>query len=984
MLQEEEDHREDYGAGPEENGMQMDDGERFQEHEEGMASAMPMEEQEDDEEEAPSSMAIVLNEDKKYYPSAEEVYGAETETLVQETDAQPIEVPIIAPVVQKSIEVSVEEGKFEAVPHAHPDFLSLLLSTPELVRNVAVAGHLHHGKTVLMDMLVEQTHRLQGATRPSPDAPLRYTDTRKDEQERGISLKAVPMSLVMENSSGKSYAMNVIDTPGHVNFGDEVSAGMRLADGLLLVVDAAEGVMLGTERALRAAAAEGLKVCLVITKIDRLLLELKLPPTDAYHKLRHTIREVNEVVAAVYGGDPSARLDPVKGNVAFAAPGYGWCFTLTSFAAMYAQKTSFPLDPVELAKRLWGDVWFHSEDRTFRKTPPASSGAERSFVQFCLNPLYKAHVATIGEDERSITQMADHLSVPISEETARSDVKPLLKTLLSGMFGSAAAALVDMLIHHVPSPKTATKTKVDRCYTGPRGTILAEHMEACNPRGPLVAYVAKLLPKTDASAFDALARIVSGTLKPGERVRVLGESFSPDDEEESAVSTVTAVWAAQGRYRVPLPQAAAGSWALLEGLDATISKTATIVPEFLDGNDNDEVYIFRPLRLGVHPIVKIAAEPLNPGELPKVVEGLRKLNRSYPALMTKVEESGEHTIFGTGELYLDSAMKDLREIYADVEVKVADPVASFCETVVETSALRCYAVTPNGRNKLTIVAEPLDRGLAEDIESGEISLTWPRKKVAGFLRENYDWDVLAARNVWAFGPDPQGPNVFLDDTLAGEVDKNLLSSIRSSVVQGFQWGSREGPLCDEPMRSVKFKLVDAAVASEPMYRGGGQLIPTARRACYSAFLTATPRIMEPVYRVEIQTPAECIQAIYAVLAKRRGHVSADVPKPGTPIFIVKAFLPVMESFGFETDVRLSTQGQAFCLSIFDHWQVVPGDPLDRTMILRPLEPAPIAGLARDFMVKTRRRKGLSDDVSAEKFFEDPEQRELAIEAGVML
>ena len=90
-------------------------------------------------------------------------------------------------------------------------------------------------------------------------------------------------------------------------------------------------------------------------------------------------------------------------------------------------------------------------------------------------------------------------------------------------------------------------------------------------------------------------------------------------------------------------------------------------------------------------------------------------------------------------------------------------------------------------------------------------------------------------------------------------------------------------------------------------RGGGQIIPTARRVCYSAFLMATPRLMEPVYFVEIQTPADCISAIYNVLAKRRGHVTADLPKPGTPIFIVKAYVPVIESFGFETDLRYHTQ-----------------------------------------------------------------------------
>jgi hypothetical protein len=87
-------------------------------------------------------------------------------------------------------------------------------------------------------------------------------------------------------------------------------------------------------------------------------------------------------------------------------------------------------------------------------------------------------------------------------------------------------------------------------------------------------------------------------------------------------------------------------------------------------NMDEDVYIFRPLRFNTLPVVKIAAEPLNPSELPKMVEGLRKISKSYPLGITKVEESGEHTILGTGELYLDSIMKDLRELYSEVEVKV--------------------------------------------------------------------------------------------------------------------------------------------------------------------------------------------------------------------------------------------------------------------------------------------------------------------------
>ncbi|TQE07457.1 hypothetical protein C1H46_006934 [Malus baccata] len=106
-------------------------------------------------------------------------------------------------------------------------------------------------------------------------------------------------------------------------------------------------------------------------------------------------------------------------------------------------------------------------------------------------------------------------------------------------------------------------------------------------------------------------------------------------------------------------------------------KTSTLYNEYYD----KDVNIFRPRQFNTLPVVKTETEPLNPCVLPKMVEGLRKISKSYPLARTKVEEFGEHTILGTGELYLDSIMKDLRELYLEVEVKV-DPVVSLCETVV--------------------------------------------------------------------------------------------------------------------------------------------------------------------------------------------------------------------------------------------------------------------------------------------------------------
>ena len=134
----------------------------------------------------------------------------------------------------------------------------------------------------------------------------------------------------------------------------------------------------------------------------------------------------------------------------------------------------------------------------------------------------------------------------------------------------------------------------------------------------------------------------------------------------------------------------AGNLVLLGGVSASISKTATLVDV-----DIPEPYIFSPISHMTQSVLKIAVEPISPSELPKMLSGLRSINKSYPLVSTKVEESGEHVILGTGELYLDCVMHDLRRLFSEIEIKVSDPVTRFCETVVETSALKCYAETPN-------------------------------------------------------------------------------------------------------------------------------------------------------------------------------------------------------------------------------------------------------------------------------------------------
>jgi len=729
-------------------------------------------------------------------------------------------------------------------------------------------------------------------------------------------------------------------------------------------VDCVEGVVSTTERLIRHVVGEKLPIVLLVNQLDRLMLELKLPPADAYFKLRQVINEVNTVIHAASNGT-APKVSPEAGSVVFASATQNWCFTLSSFATIYAD--IWPSVPAAaLAKRFWGDVYFDKHAKTFSRTPP-TGGGPRAFVEFCLEPLYKLVTQTISATDQDLKGTLDDLGIELKASEAKLDPRPLLRLSMSRFFGMSYVGLVEAMVTHLPSPQKGAKAKIEHTYSGSLDDPCVAAMTACDPAGTLMVNVTKMYHKPDCESFDAFGRVISGTLKVGDDVRVLGEAYSSDDQEDSARKTVSKLWVYMSRYRIEVDEVPAGCWCLIEGVEGSLVKTGTITA----APDTEDVSIFRPLSFHTAAVVKLATEPLNPSELPKMLEGLRKLNKAYPLLCTKVEESGEHVVIGTGELYLDCVMHDLRHVYADIEVKVSDPVVSFCETVVETSSLKCFAETPNGRSKLTMIAEPLERGLAEDIENGVVDIRWDRKRLGEFFQKSYDWDLLAARSVWGFAPDSRGPNILVDDTLPSEVDKQLLSSIRDYILQGFGWACREGPLCDEPIRNVKFKVLDATIAPEPIQRGGGQVIPTARRVAYSAFLMATPRLMEPVYHVEIVAPVDCVSAIYSVLGRRRGHVTSEGPRPGTPLHLITAHVPVIDAFGFETDLRSHTQGQAFCLSTFDHYAVVPGDPLDKNIALRPLEPQPTPHLAREFMVKTRRRKGLSEDVSITKFFDDP-------------
>jgi len=386
-----------------------------------------------------------------------------------------------------------------------------------------------------------------------------------------------------------------------------------------------------------------------------------------------------------------AQLSPVEGNVCFASSQYGVCFSLLSFSQLYSD-TYGNINAAQFAKRLWGDVYFNAKTRKFSSKAPNSS-AQRSFVEFILEPLYKIFAQVVGEVDTCLPMLCDQLGIRLTKEETKLNVRPLLRIVCSRFLGNFTG-FVSMCEQHIPSPVDNAKQKVSQIYSGTSETERYEDMVLCDQDGRLMVHTTKQYPHTtkqypneDTTCFHVLGRVMSGTIHAGQEIRLLGENYTVFDEEDSRILRVGRLWIYQARYKVEVNRVPAGCWVMMEGIDQPIVKTSTIT----DLQGEEELYIFRPLKFSSQSVIKIAVEPVNPSELPKMLDGLRKVNKSYPLLSTRVEESGEHVVLGTGELYLDCVMHDLRKLYSEIEIKVADPVVSFCETVVETSSLKCFA-----------------------------------------------------------------------------------------------------------------------------------------------------------------------------------------------------------------------------------------------------------------------------------------------------
>jgi len=818
------------------------------------------------------------------------------------------------------------------------DQVRACMDKKENIRNMSVIAHVDHGKSTLTDSLVAKA----GIIAASKAGETRATDTRKDEQDRCITIKSTAISMFFDMEkkdlefitqpktkdpkTGEfetGFLINLIDSPGHVDFSSEVTAALRVTDGALVVVDCVSGVCVQTETVLRQAIAERIRPILFMNKMDRALLELQLEQEELYQTFQRIVENVN-VIVATYADDDGpmgiVRVDVNNGSVGFGSGLHGWAFSLKQFAEMYASKFGVPVD--KMMKKLWGENFFNPKTKKWQKEK--SEDNKRSFCMYVLDPIYMVFDAIMNFKKEQTEKLLSKLTTAqgklvkdvLKAEEKELEGKPLMKCVMRNWL-PAGEAMFQMITIHLPSPVTAQRYRAELLYEGPQDDAACMGMKNCDPEAPLMMYVSKMVPTSDKGRFYAFGRVFSGKVATGMKARIMGPNFIPGGKTDLYEKSIQRTILMMGGRVEAIEDVPAGNICGLVGVDQFLVKTGTLTTL-------KEAHNMKQMKFSVSPVVRVAVEPRNPADLPKLVEGLKRLAKSDPMVQCMIEESGEHIIAGAGELHLEICLKDLEEDHACIPLKKSDPVVSYRETVSEESSIMCLSKSPNKHNRLFMRAAPMPDGLSEDIDNGEVNPRDDFKTRGRYLADKYDYDITEARKIWCFGPDTNGPNLMIDCSKGVQ----YLNEIKDSVIAGFQWATKEGVLCDENLRSVRFNIYDVTLHADAIHRGGGQIIPTARRVLYASMLTAEPRLMEPVYLVEIQCPENAVGGIYGVLNRRRGHVFEEAQTPGTPMFVVKAYLPVNESFGFTADLRSNTGGQAFPQCIFDHWQIMPGDPME--------------------------------------------------------
>ncbi|KAJ7762356.1 hypothetical protein DFH07DRAFT_814068 [Mycena maculata] len=590
--------------------------------------------------------------------------------------------------------------------------------------------------------------------------------------------------------------------------------------------------------------------------------------------------------------------------------------------------------------RLWGDHFFNPATKSWTVKPVSEDGTplQRGFTHFVLDPISKLFDAVLGSDKIAVEHILQKLDITLGPDEDILEGMALLKAIML-KFLPATNTLLETVVLNLPSPLIAQRYRVENLYDGPMTDDAALGIKNCDKHGPLVVYISKLIPIVSPPAeigrFYAFGRVFSGTVRCADKVRIQGPKYVPSSKEDLFVNrSVTNMILMHGADVEPLEDCPAGSLVGIRGIDRLLVRSGTLT-------DSETTLSIRTPPPFTVPVVQIALEIRNPAQLPQLVEGLKRLSKYHSHAQTWISEIGDHIIGGGDEHQVEASVQYLEEELG-IGLKKSRPIVPYRERVTAESSLAAMSKSQNKKIRVYVKAMPLESDLAKGLEDADVG-TRAFEMRSRRLADAYGWDLDEARKIWCFGPDNIGSNVLVDATKGVA----YMNERKDGATAAFQWATKEGVCTEEPVRAVRFDIVDWMHHAGDAFRGNGQIIPTVRRVCYAAFLLASPAIQEPVYSVEIQCPESSLEGIRIHLEARRGTVRLEEPRLGTPIFILRAQLPLSEAFGLVADMRSYS---ATVHMVFDHWAPIAGCPLDK------------GSKAEEIVTAIRIRKGLRDQI----------------------
>ena len=301
--------------------------------------------------------------------------------------------------------------------------------------------------------------------------------------------------------------------------------------------------------------------------------------------------------------------------------------------------------------KLWGDNFFNPATRKWVTKGDLDDGKhlERAFNMFVLDPIFKIFDAVMNFKKDTIEPVLEKLDIKLAANELDLEGKDLLKVVMR-KFLPAGEALLEMIVIHLPSPATAQRYRCETLYEGPMDDESAIGIRDCDPKGPLVFYVSKMVPTTDKGRFYAFGRVFSGTVKSGPKIRIQGPNYIPGKKDDLFVKSIQRTVLMMGRYIEPIVDCPSGNICALVGIDQFLLKSGTLT-------SSETAHNMKVMKFSVSPVVRVAVEVKKPQDLPKLVEGLKRLSKSDPCVQTWIAETGEHIVAGAGELHLEICLK---------------------------------------------------------------------------------------------------------------------------------------------------------------------------------------------------------------------------------------------------------------------------------------------------------------------------------------